>query len=356
MYKEDRKLLLHHFQLSQGGTAASGSAYPPPPPAPSSQFKPRPILIDKQFTSEPATPTGFLNSSNGRLQGKKPVIQRNLSDLSQRIKKRVTYRALHDPPSRAQSAANFISSFPPSTLSTSSQIADATSPDEMSSTTISEITHNASNENMMSTNDISSSLTSDVSTVTADQRQDANSTSRSPPGQTSNLSADDCYFFGNSVASAGLKEFLQQSYSLTPVNSPLVLVKTLSTLNEQRSLESDTSLSCTSSTPPSPPPISAPAGTYCSLLKSQPKFPTAGLKKHFSPDLTHNRKKEVLNLSKIRSCPNSPTPTPLFASNSVTSSPPAIFGQPVDQMSQENKAPHSFCPPNHVINSKNVLT
>ncbi|CAL1544934.1 unnamed protein product, partial [Lymnaea stagnalis] len=96
MYKEDRKLLLQHIQQSYGGTPPPGPPPPPashaPPPAGSSQFKPRPILIDKHFTSEPATPTGlgFAGSTGGGRLGEKPIIQRNLSDLSQRIKKRVT--------------------------------------------------------------------------------------------------------------------------------------------------------------------------------------------------------------------------------------------------------------------------
>ncbi|PVD32396.1 hypothetical protein C0Q70_07830 [Pomacea canaliculata] len=86
MYKEDRKILLQHLQL-QYGTQSPG-----PPP---SQVKPRPILVDKQFTSEPATPTGVGQNPN------RPM-HRNLSDLSQRIKKRVTYRclSLHDPPKK----------------------------------------------------------------------------------------------------------------------------------------------------------------------------------------------------------------------------------------------------------------
>lgn len=88
LYKDDRKLLLHHIQQQYG---AAGQ---PPPP---SQAKPRPILVDKQFTSEPATPTGV---------GQNPdrPMYRNLSDLSQRIKKRVTYRclSLNDPPKRDQ--------------------------------------------------------------------------------------------------------------------------------------------------------------------------------------------------------------------------------------------------------------
>ncbi|GFR76215.1 potassium voltage-gated channel subfamily KQT member 5 [Elysia marginata] len=140
MYKEDRKFLLTHIQhiysgnapptdpnrvsqapLPDGGNASSEKSNQGKKSL--SGFKPRPILIDKQFTSEPATPTGFVTgggagvASSSRL-GARPGIQRNLSDLSQRIKKRVTYRGLpqnhHDPPSRAQSAACFpVSSLPP---------------------------------------------------------------------------------------------------------------------------------------------------------------------------------------------------------------------------------------------------
>ncbi|XP_059158214.1 potassium voltage-gated channel subfamily KQT member 5-like [Physella acuta] len=109
MYKEDRKLLLQHIQHTYGENP------PPPNPPKPPPFKPRPILIDKQFTSEPPTPTCL---GMGR---QRPVIQRNLSDLSQRIKKRVTYRGLssHDPPSRAQSAANFSANLPLASILTS---------------------------------------------------------------------------------------------------------------------------------------------------------------------------------------------------------------------------------------------
>ncbi|RUS89394.1 hypothetical protein EGW08_002831, partial [Elysia chlorotica] len=134
MYKEDRKFLLTHIQHIYSGVAPpTNPPQAPPPSGPNvttetstsgkkslTGFKPRPILIDKQFTSEPATPTGFVTGGGvgGARLGARPGIQRNLSDLSQRIKKRVTYRGLsqhhHDPPSRAQSAACFpVSSLPP---------------------------------------------------------------------------------------------------------------------------------------------------------------------------------------------------------------------------------------------------
>lgn len=109
MYKEDRKLLLHYVQQQyQQGTLPS--SVEPTHPTPVTKFKPRPILVDKQITSEPATPTSTSASCQGNRLASKPIIQRNLSDLSQRIKKRVTYRGLpfNDPPSRAQSAVNFL--------------------------------------------------------------------------------------------------------------------------------------------------------------------------------------------------------------------------------------------------------
>ncbi|ESO85344.1 hypothetical protein LOTGIDRAFT_96288, partial [Lottia gigantea] len=82
MYKEDRKLLLQHLQTHY---SVNNTPSPTPSTAHSStqpKPRPKPILVDKQFTSEPATPTGATH----------PVrpMQRNLSDLSQRIKKRVT--------------------------------------------------------------------------------------------------------------------------------------------------------------------------------------------------------------------------------------------------------------------------
>ncbi|XP_041362075.1 potassium voltage-gated channel subfamily KQT member 1-like [Gigantopelta aegis] len=85
MYQDDRRLLLQYISTQ--------NSQPDTPSVASSPLKPRPILVDKLFTSEPATPTG---STQNPL---KPM-QRNLSDLSQRIKKRVTYRclSLNDPP------------------------------------------------------------------------------------------------------------------------------------------------------------------------------------------------------------------------------------------------------------------
>ena len=82
-------MLLQHLHIQH--QEEEGPAAAPPPV----NVKPRPILVDKQFTSEPATPT------SAGLNPNKPM-HRNLSDLSQRIKKRVTYRclSLHDPPKR----------------------------------------------------------------------------------------------------------------------------------------------------------------------------------------------------------------------------------------------------------------
>lgn len=90
MYKEDRKLLLQYCQsMAQDNMPTSGEATPVASclkSSTSSLRQPRSILADKQF-SEPSTPTNVGNSENPSLQG-------NLSDLSQRIKKRVTYRLL----------------------------------------------------------------------------------------------------------------------------------------------------------------------------------------------------------------------------------------------------------------------
>lgn len=75
LYKDDRKILL---QMKS-----------PSPERPSSesnqQSKPRSILIDKQYTSEPSSPTCFDKHP-------KKVMLRNHSDLGSRIRKRVTYR------------------------------------------------------------------------------------------------------------------------------------------------------------------------------------------------------------------------------------------------------------------------
>ncbi|XP_070208932.1 potassium voltage-gated channel subfamily KQT member 1-like [Littorina saxatilis] len=98
LYREDRKILLQHLQIQQQQQEGQGQPVTPP----TAPLKPRPILVDKQFTSEPATPTGVGHNPN------RPM-HRNLSDLSQRIKKRVTYRclSLHDPPKRHPNKLNF---------------------------------------------------------------------------------------------------------------------------------------------------------------------------------------------------------------------------------------------------------
>lgn len=88
MYKEDRCLLL---QLCKTNNPESSTEPAPPAPTLNNSVKqPRSILVDKQFTSEPPTPT---------MKHQPRPMQRNHSDLSQRIKKRVTYRllSLNDP-------------------------------------------------------------------------------------------------------------------------------------------------------------------------------------------------------------------------------------------------------------------
>lgn len=78
MYKEDRKILLQCAQQTPPTQTEITSCLK------NSLTAPRSILQDRT-SSEPSTPT-MRNSEKG--------IQRNLSDLSQRIKKRVTYRLL----------------------------------------------------------------------------------------------------------------------------------------------------------------------------------------------------------------------------------------------------------------------
>lgn len=91
LYKEDRKPLLQHCQdcsqqnnmpVEHNQTEVTSCLKNPIIPKPTT---PRSILSDKHC-SEPTSPT------NARTPDKK--MQRNLSDLSQRIKKRVTYRLL----------------------------------------------------------------------------------------------------------------------------------------------------------------------------------------------------------------------------------------------------------------------
>lgn len=100
MYKEDRRLLL---QLCKTNNPESSSAEPTPPAQATNQSakQPRSILVDKQFTSEPPTPT---------MKHQPRPMQRNHSDLSQRIKKRVTYRlmSLNEPIDRIKIDKSFI--------------------------------------------------------------------------------------------------------------------------------------------------------------------------------------------------------------------------------------------------------
>jgi len=87
LYKEDRKILLQYCHNNQGcGTPpVQGEVTSCLKSSASALKAPRSILSDKHF-SEPSTPT---------LRNPAPhSMQRNLSDLSQRIKKRVTYRLL----------------------------------------------------------------------------------------------------------------------------------------------------------------------------------------------------------------------------------------------------------------------
>ncbi|KAK3087245.1 hypothetical protein FSP39_003506 [Pinctada imbricata] len=85
MYKEDRKILLQHCH-----SCSTPSSNTPMTEVSSclknsgSLKQPRSILSDKQ-SSEPTSPT---------VRNQDRAMQRNLSDLSQRIKKRVTYRLL----------------------------------------------------------------------------------------------------------------------------------------------------------------------------------------------------------------------------------------------------------------------
>lgn len=94
----------------------------------------------------------------------------------------------------------------------------------------------------------------DIKMITGESKQET-----SPSAQTGSsdsgaslLNTEETYFFSNSSFCPGLKSIQQMPISLSPVNSPLMRVK-LSTLNEQLSLESDNSQSCSSSSLPTPP-------------------------------------------------------------------------------------------------------
>jgi hypothetical protein len=91
LYKEDRKSLLQHCQecyqqknlpTENNQTEVTSCLKNPIVPKP---ITPRSILSDKHC-SEPTSPTTARTSEK--------TMQRNLSDLSQRIKKRVTYRLM----------------------------------------------------------------------------------------------------------------------------------------------------------------------------------------------------------------------------------------------------------------------
>ena len=78
LYKEDRKILLQEPRRMPDSPPQDGDTRDEP------GTKPRSILVDKQYTSEPSSP--ITNRHPRR------VMQRNHSDLSSRIRKRVTYR------------------------------------------------------------------------------------------------------------------------------------------------------------------------------------------------------------------------------------------------------------------------
>lgn len=73
LYKDDRRILLQQHASNQESSNLE-----------TQNAKPRSILIDKQYVSEPSTPILEKHPSK--------VMLRNHSDLSSRIRKRVTYR------------------------------------------------------------------------------------------------------------------------------------------------------------------------------------------------------------------------------------------------------------------------
>lgn len=81
MYKEDRKILLQNAQAIISNQSSQTEITPC---LKNSLATPRSILHDRT-SSEPSTPT---------IRNAEKAMHRNLSDLGQRIKKRVTYRLL----------------------------------------------------------------------------------------------------------------------------------------------------------------------------------------------------------------------------------------------------------------------
>lgn len=357
MYQEDRKLLLQQIQQTYGGGTHGGSSHPPPPPAPSSHFKPRPILIDKQFTSEPATPTGlgYSTSSEGRQQGMKPVIQRNLSDLSQRIKKRVTYRglSLHDPPSRAQSAANFSSSLPAPSSLQSPQPSDVASPEELSSTTISETNRDDDSENLISLNDISSPLVPDMKSLTIDLKSELDR-GGSPISCSSPPSTEESCFFSDSNSSCGLR-----GAQLPPATASSPHGKTLSTLNEQRSMESETGLPCLETADASSPQARPdPAVRRAASSDSLQHSPLTLRVTHLEPEQTHPLGSVTVSSSKTTRRPHRPilrlpSAPPTFPSGPQNS---VMIGQPFDDSSSHPAAPPNSFASNHFESIGSLIT
>lgn len=90
MYKDDRKILLNQNHGERSPNTPNPETYHP---------KPRSILVDKQYTSEPSSPITD--------KYEKKVIMRNHSDLGSRIRKRVTYKLQSAPFKYVRSPQNY---------------------------------------------------------------------------------------------------------------------------------------------------------------------------------------------------------------------------------------------------------
>ncbi|XP_046994725.1 potassium voltage-gated channel subfamily KQT member 4 [Schistocerca americana] len=98
MYLEDRKRLLALPLPTDSGPPPPPAPAPPPAPPPTPALRPKPILIDKQ-ASEPNTP---IAKSFTDVTAVVRTMQRGHSDLSHRIRKRVTLSSI---PSQYMSSA-----------------------------------------------------------------------------------------------------------------------------------------------------------------------------------------------------------------------------------------------------------